>query len=205
MRLLGFILGGVLRYIGAGEVVYPLGNINPKYNWERKKLGKEKYIIVRYWVFHKQPVWAREMVELSDLGYGSVGKMPLCGWTFRMFSQYCLERPKGRLKQNFDLSLNTIKTRECTHALEQLVAGGAGLSSARYRSTRRSTRNSTCPSIPTGCALSVELVSESLFKRDSWKQIGRHSGARNTVASNLGADGRSTHTKGNAAGEQPNP
>ena len=46
MRLLGFILGGVLRYIGAGEAVYPLGNINPKYNGERKNLGKEKYVLV---------------------------------------------------------------------------------------------------------------------------------------------------------------
>ena len=43
MRFLGFILGGVLRYIGAEEALYPLGNINPKYKGERKNLGKEKY------------------------------------------------------------------------------------------------------------------------------------------------------------------
>jgi len=48
MRLLGFILGGVLRYIGVEEALYPLGNINPKYKGERKNLGKEKYVLIRY-------------------------------------------------------------------------------------------------------------------------------------------------------------
>jgi hypothetical protein len=55
MRLLGFILGGVLRYIGAEEALYPLGNINPKCEGERKNLGKENILLVWYLGFHKQP------------------------------------------------------------------------------------------------------------------------------------------------------
>jgi hypothetical protein len=31
----------VLRYIGAEEALYPLGNINTKYKGERKNLGKQ--------------------------------------------------------------------------------------------------------------------------------------------------------------------
>ena len=48
MRLLGFILGGVLRYIGTEEALYPLGNINPKYKGERKNLGKENMFLFWY-------------------------------------------------------------------------------------------------------------------------------------------------------------
>jgi hypothetical protein len=45
----------VLRYIGAEEALYPLGNINTKYKGERKNLGKQNICLVWYLGFHKQP------------------------------------------------------------------------------------------------------------------------------------------------------
>jgi hypothetical protein len=47
MRLLGFILGGVLRYIGDGEALYPLGNITLSIMEKERNLGKEKCVLVR--------------------------------------------------------------------------------------------------------------------------------------------------------------
>ena len=50
--------------------------------------------------------------------------------TYRTYS--ILLRPRGHFKQPFGSSLNTTKHEiKCTHAVQQLVSGGAGLSSER--------------------------------------------------------------------------
>jgi hypothetical protein len=60
MRLLGFILGGVLRYIGAEEALYPLGNINPKYKGRKKEFRKRKYLGSLVLRFPQTAQWAIE-------------------------------------------------------------------------------------------------------------------------------------------------
>ena len=114
-----------------------------------------------------------------------------------------LLRPRRHFKATCWLFIEYNKTRDkvCTRC----STTGDWWSRVVKRVRDRSQGYSTCPSIPIRCALSVELV-RSPGQKGSWKNMqGRYSGARDTVASNLGADGRSTHTKVNAAGEQPNP